>query len=83
MKIVLQSQQAELDFAVLGAPNADFLVMPLTIKLSKSFQLIDLSIVALDFALQRCAKLVHLAIILRREDSLLLSQLAVKLQPQR
>jgi hypothetical protein len=83
VKSVLQPQQAGLEFAVLGAPNTNFLVMPLTVKLSKSFQLIDLSIAALDFALQRRAKLVHLAIVLRREDSLLLGQLAVKLQPQR
>jgi hypothetical protein len=83
VKSVLQSQQAGLKFAVPGAPNADFLVMPLTVKLSKSFQLIDLSIAALDFALQRCAKLVHLTIVLRREDSSLLGQLVVKLQPQR
>jgi hypothetical protein len=83
VKSVLQSQQAGLEFAVSGAPDADFLVMPLTVKLSKSFQLVDLSIAALDFALHRCAKLVHLAIILCREDSLLLGQPAVKLQPQR
>jgi hypothetical protein len=37
MKGVLQSQQAGLEFVVPGAPNADFLVMPLTVKLSKSF----------------------------------------------
>jgi hypothetical protein len=37
MKSMLQSQQARLEFAVAGAPNADLLVMPLTVKLSESF----------------------------------------------
>jgi hypothetical protein len=37
MKSVLQSQQAGLEFAVSGAPNAGFLVMLLTVKLSKNF----------------------------------------------
>jgi hypothetical protein len=32
MKSVLQSQQAGLEFAVSGAPNAEFLVMLLTVK---------------------------------------------------
>jgi hypothetical protein len=50
MKSMLQPQQARLEFAVTGAPNADLLVMSLTVKLSKSFQLIDLGVVALDSA---------------------------------
>jgi hypothetical protein len=79
MKSVLQSQQAGLEFAVSGAPNTEFLVMLLTVNLSKSFQLVDLDVAALDSAFQRRAKLVHLAIVLRREDFLLLGQLAVKL----
>jgi hypothetical protein len=37
MKSVLQSQQARLEFAVAGMPNADFLVMLLTVRLSESF----------------------------------------------
>jgi hypothetical protein len=68
MKSVLQSQQAGLEFAVSGVPNAEFLVMLLTVKLSESFQLVDLDVAALDSALQRRAKLVHLAIVLHRED---------------
>jgi hypothetical protein len=79
VKSVLQPQQAGLELAVPGAPNADFIVIPLIVKLPKSFQLVDLSIAALDFALQRHAELVHLAIVLRGEDSFLLGQLAVKL----
>jgi hypothetical protein len=78
MKSVLQSQQAGLEFAVSGAPNAEFLVMLLTVKLSKNFQLVDLDVAALNSALQQRAKLVHLATVLRREDFLLLGQLAVK-----
>jgi hypothetical protein len=70
-----------LEFAVAGAPNANLLVMTLIVKLPESLQLIDLGIVALDFALQGRTKLAHLPIILCREDSLLLGQLAVKLQP--
>jgi hypothetical protein len=50
MKSVLQSQQAGLEFAILGAPNAELLVMLLTVKLSENFQLVDLGITALDFA---------------------------------
>jgi hypothetical protein len=52
MKSVLQSQQARLEFAVSGTPNAEFLVMLLTIKLSENFQLIDLDVAALDSAFQ-------------------------------
>jgi hypothetical protein len=81
-KSLFQPQQAGLDLAVTGMPNADLLVMTLTVKLPKSPQLIDLGIAAFDFALQGRAKLVHLAVILRREDSFLLGQLAIKLQPQ-
>jgi hypothetical protein len=82
-KSFLQPQQAGLDPAVAGTPNTDLLVMTLTVKLSESLQLVDLGIAAFDFALQGRAKLVHLAVELRREDSFLLSQLAIKLQPQR
>jgi hypothetical protein len=78
-KSIFQSQQAGLEFAVAGAPNADLLVMTLTVKLSESLQLIDLGIAVLDFALQGHAKLVHLAVVLHRENSSLLGQLAVKL----
>jgi hypothetical protein len=83
MKSVIQSQQDGLKFAVSGAPNAEFLVMLLTVKLSENFQLVDLDVAALNSAFQRRAKLVHLAIVLSREDFLLLGQLAVKFQPQR
>jgi hypothetical protein len=82
MKSVLQSQKAGLEFAISGAPNAELLVMLLTVKLSEGFQLVDLGITALDFAFQRRAKLVHLAVILRREDVSLSGQLVIKLQPQ-
>jgi hypothetical protein len=51
VKSVLQSQQAGLEFTVSGTPNTDFLIMPLTVKLLKSFRLIDLSIAAPNFAL--------------------------------
>jgi hypothetical protein len=79
VKSVLQPQQTGLELAVPGAPDADFIVIPLIVKLLKSLQLVDLSIAALDFALQRHAKLVHLAIVLHGEDFFLLGQLAVKL----
>jgi hypothetical protein len=82
-KSIFQPQQARLEFAVAGAPNADLIVMTLSVKLPESPQLIDLGIAALDFALQGRAKLVHLAVILRREDSFLLGQLVIKLQLQR
>jgi hypothetical protein len=56
--------------------------MLLAVTLPKGFQLVDLSIAALDFAFQRCAKLVHLTVILRGEDVSLFGQLVIKLQPQ-
>jgi hypothetical protein len=80
-KSIFQPQQAGLEFTVAGVPNADLLVMTLTAKLSESLQIIDLGDPALDFALQGCAKFVHLTVILCREDSSLLGQLAVKFQP--
>jgi hypothetical protein len=82
-KSFLQPQQAGLDPTVVGTPNADLLVMTLTVKLPESLQLIDLGVAAFDFALQGRAKLVHLDVIPCREDSFLLGQLAIKLQPQR
>jgi hypothetical protein len=71
-KSIFQPQQAGLEFAVAGTPNADLLVMTLTVTLSENLQLIDLGIAALDFALQGCANLIHLPIALLREDSFLL-----------
>jgi hypothetical protein len=71
-KSFLQTQQAGLDLAVVGTPNADHLLMTLTVKLPKSLQLVDSGAAVFDFALQGRAKLVHLAIVLRREDSFLL-----------
>jgi hypothetical protein len=50
-KSLFQPQQAGLDPAVAGAPNADLLVMTLTVKLPESLQLADLGVAALDFAL--------------------------------
>jgi hypothetical protein len=79
MKGFLQPQQTGLDPAVVGTPNADLLVMMLTVKLPESLQLVDLGVAAFDYALQGRAKLVHLAVVLRREDSFLLGQLAIKL----
>jgi hypothetical protein len=78
-KSLFQPQQAGLDLA--GTPNANLLVMTLIVKLPKSPQLVDLGVAAFDFALQGRAKLAHLAVVLRREDSFLLGQLAAKLQP--
>jgi hypothetical protein len=78
-KSFLQPQQAGLDPAAAGTPNADLLLMTLTVKLPKSLQLIDSGAVVFDFTLQGCAELVHLAVVLRREDSFLLGQLAIKL----
>jgi hypothetical protein len=46
------------ELAIPGAPNAELLVMLLTIKLSKRFQLVDLGIVVFDFGVQRRAKLI-------------------------
>jgi hypothetical protein len=63
-------------------PKAELIVMLLAVKFSKRFQLADLSIATLDFGFQRHAKLVHLAVILCREDLLLLGQPLVEFQPQ-
>jgi hypothetical protein len=82
VKSVLQSKEARVELAILSAPNAEIVVMLLAVKLPKRFQLIDLSIAALDFGFQRCAKLVYLALILYGEDFMLFGQLVVKLQPQ-
>jgi hypothetical protein len=82
MKSFLQPQQAGLNLAVAGMPNADLIDMMLAVKPLESLQLIDLGAVALDFASQGHVKLVHLAVKLRREDSFLFSQLAIKLQSQ-
>jgi hypothetical protein len=71
------------ELAVPSAPSAEIVVMLLAVKCPESFQLANLSIAALDFALQRRAKLVHLAVIIRGEDFLLLGQLVVKFQSQR
>jgi hypothetical protein len=60
-------------------PNADLRVMTLTVEPPESLQLIDFGTVALDFAPQRRAKLVHLAVKLHGEDSFLFGQLAIKL----
>jgi hypothetical protein len=57
--------------------------MTLAVKPLKSLQLIDLGTAALDFAPQGLVKLVHLAVKLRREDSFLFGQPAIKLQSQR
>jgi hypothetical protein len=82
MKSILQSQKARVELAIPSAPKAEFVVMLLAVKVSKRFQLADLSIAALDFGFQRHAKLVYLALILRREDFPFLGQLLVKFQPQ-
>jgi hypothetical protein len=82
-KSFLQPQQAGLNLAVAGTPNADLIVMTLAIKPPESLQLVDLGAAALDFAPQGRAKLVHLAVELHREDSFLFGQLAIKLQSQR
>jgi hypothetical protein len=79
MKSFLQPQQARLNLAVAGTPNADLRVMTFTIEPLESLQLVDFGAVALDFAPQGRAKLVHLAIELCGEDSLLFGQLAIKL----
>jgi hypothetical protein len=70
------------ELAIPSAPNTEIVVMLLVVKLLKRFQLIDLSIAALDFGFQRCAKLVYLGIILRGEDFSLFGQLVDKLHPQ-
>jgi hypothetical protein len=82
MKSVLQSQEARVEFAIPSVPKAEFVVVLLAIKFSKRFQLIDLSIAALDFGLQRHAKLIYFALIFRGEDFPLLGKLLVKFQPQ-
>jgi hypothetical protein len=78
-KSFLQPQQAGLNLAVAGTPNADLLVITLTVKPPESLQLVDLGTAALDFAPQGHAKLVHLAVVLCRKDSFLFGQLAIKL----
>jgi hypothetical protein len=82
VKSVLKSQEAGVELAIPSAPNAEIVVMLLALKLSKGFQLVDLSIAAFDFVFQRRAKFIHLAVILRGEDALLFGQLVIKLQPQ-
>jgi hypothetical protein len=82
-KSFIQPQQAGLNLAVTGAPNADLLVITLAVEPPESLQLVDLGAVALNFAPQGRTKLVHLAVVLCREDLSLFSQLAIKLQPQR
>jgi hypothetical protein len=82
MKSVLQSQEARVELAILSAPKAEFVVMLLAVKFSKRFQLVDLSIAAIDFGFQRHAKLVYLALIFCGKDLPLLGQLLVKFQPQ-
>jgi hypothetical protein len=49
MKSVLQSQESGVELAIPGAPKAKFLVVLLTVKLSKRFQLVDPGITALNF----------------------------------
>jgi hypothetical protein len=71
MKSVLQSQKAGVELAIPGTPNAKLLVVLLTVKLSKRFQLVDLGIAVFDFGVQRHAKLIHLTLILRGENLLL------------
>jgi hypothetical protein len=78
-KSFLQPQQAGLNLAVAGTPNADLIVMTLVVKPLESLQPVDLGAAVLDFAPQGHAKLVHLAVELRREDSFLFGQLAIKL----
>jgi hypothetical protein len=73
-KSLFMPQQAGLDPAVAGTPNADLLVMTLTVKLPEIPQLVDLGVAALDLALQGRAKLDHLAVVLRREESFLLGR---------
>jgi hypothetical protein len=82
VKSVLKSQEAGVELAIPSVPNVEIVVMLLAVKLPKGFQLVDLGIVALDFAFQRRAKLVHLTVILRGEDVSLSGQLVIKLQPQ-
>jgi hypothetical protein len=82
VKSILYSQEAGVELAVPSAPSAEIIVMLLAVNCPESFQLIDLSIVALNFGFQRCAKLVYLATIFHIEDFSLFGQLAVKFQPQ-
>jgi hypothetical protein len=49
MKSGLQLLEASAEFAIPRAPKAEFGFVLLIIKLSKSFQLVDLGITALDF----------------------------------
>jgi hypothetical protein len=82
-KSLLQPKQAGLNLAVAGTPNANLLVVMLTVEPPESLQLVNLGATALDFAPQGCVKLVHLAVVLCREEFLLFSQPAIKLQLQR
>jgi hypothetical protein len=79
MKSISQPQQVGVDLAVVGTPNIDLLAMMLTLKLLESLQLVDLGVAVLYLALQGHAKLIHLAVVLRRKDSFILGQLAIKL----
>jgi hypothetical protein len=78
-KSFLQPQQAGLNLAVTGTPNADLRVMTFTVEPPESLQLIDFGTAALDFAPQGRAKLVRLAVELCGEDSFLFGLPAIKL----
>jgi hypothetical protein len=52
MKSVLQPPEASAELAILRVPKAEFVVMLLDIKPSKSLQLIDLGIAALNLGAQ-------------------------------
>jgi hypothetical protein len=67
------------ELAIPSMPKAELVAMPLAVKGLARFQLVDLSITALNSGFQRRAKLVYLAIILRREDFSLFGQLVIKL----
>jgi hypothetical protein len=82
-KSFFQSQQAGLNLAVTGVPNADLLVKTLAVEPPESLQLGDLGVAVLNLAPQGSVKLFHLAVKLCREDFLLLGQPTIKLQLQR
>jgi hypothetical protein len=56
------------ELAILGTPSTELLVVLLTVKFSKRFQLVNLGIAVFDFRVQRRAKLIHLTHILHGEN---------------
>jgi hypothetical protein len=72
MKSMLQPLETSMELAIPRMPNAKSGGMPVAVKLSEIGQRLDLGVVFLDLNTLRCAKLIYLGVIFRREDLLVL-----------